>query len=276
MADYLSRMSSDNDLTITTGSNAELNLLATTIFGGTDIPVLLSHELQEATINNAELQAVLQRVTDGWESKSAVAAELRPYFDVRDTLSRSDDGLLMKDSIMVIPRSLRRRALELAHEGHPGIIKMKQRYRSTIWWPGINANVELCVQHCMPCAVSGKSTRATSAPLQSILLPLRSWHTLAIDIFGEVQWAPSSQRFLIVLYDLHSKWLEVATSSHVTSDTVITFLPSSRTSFIDTVYRKWLSLIMAPSSVPPNSQLSLKLMAYSTIALLYITRLPIL
>ena len=104
-------MSFDNDLTITTGSNAEHNLLATisTIFGGTDIPVLLSHELQEATINDVELQAVLQRVTDVWEPKSVLAAELRTYFDVRDTLSRSDDGLLMKDSMVVIPRSLRHR-----------------------------------------------------------------------------------------------------------------------------------------------------------------------
>ena len=155
-----------------------------------NIPVLLSHELQEATINDAELQALLQHVTDGWELKSAVAAELRLYFDVWDTLSRSDDGLPMKDSMVVIPRSLRRRAVELAHEGHPGIVKMKQRCRLTIWWPGINADVERCVQHCVPCAVSGKSTRATPAPLQSIPFPSRSWYTLAIDIFGEVQWAP--------------------------------------------------------------------------------------
>ena len=148
MADYLSRMSSDNVLTITTGSNAELNLLATisAIFGGTDIPVLLSHELQEATNNDAELQAVLQRMTDGWEPKSAVAAELRPYFDVRDIQSCSDDGLLMKDSMVVMPRSLRRCALELAHEGHPGIVKMKQWCCSTIWWPRINTDVERCVQ----------------------------------------------------------------------------------------------------------------------------------
>ena len=46
MTDYLSRMSSDNDLAITTGSNAELNLLATIskIVGGADLPVLLSHK----------------------------------------------------------------------------------------------------------------------------------------------------------------------------------------------------------------------------------------
>lgn len=134
MADYLSHMSSDNDLAIITGCNAELNLLATisTIFGGTDIPVLLSHELQEATISDTELHTVLQRVTDGWQPKSAVAAELQPYFDVWYTLSRSDDGLLMKDSMVVISCSLRHHALELAYEGHPGIVKMKQRCRSMI------------------------------------------------------------------------------------------------------------------------------------------------
>ena len=76
---------------------------------------------------------MLQRVTDGWELKLAVAAELRPYFNLQDTLSRSDDGLLMKDSMVVTPYSLRRHTIDLAHEGHPGFVKMKQRYCSTIW-----------------------------------------------------------------------------------------------------------------------------------------------
>ena len=81
MADYLSRMSFDNDLAISTGNNAELKLLAiiSTIFGGTDIPLLLCHELQETTINDAELQAALQHVTDCWEPKWALVAELRPH-----------------------------------------------------------------------------------------------------------------------------------------------------------------------------------------------------
>ena len=92
-------------------------------------------------------------------------------------------------------------------------------------------------------AVSGKSTRATPAPLQSISFPPRSWHALAIDIFGEMQWAPSSQRFLVVLNDLHSKWPEVVTSSHVTSDTAITF-------FKDTFYRHGLPEVVISDNGP--------------------------
>jgi transposase InsO family protein len=233
MADYLSRMTVLGQLD--DGHNSERDTLATisTIFGSTDLPVLLSHELQTATTNDVELQAVLQRVSEGWKARTTLAAELRPYHDVRETLSTSDDHLLMKDCVVVVPAALRRRVLELAHEGHPGIVKMKQRCRSAVWWPGMNADVESYVRHCVPCAVSGKAVRATPAPLQPIPYPPHVWHTIAIDIFGEVNWAPAHQRFLIVLYDLHSKWPEVATCSHATTDAIITFLK-------DTFYRHGL------------------------------------
>ncbi|CAH3178710.1 unnamed protein product [Porites evermanni] len=43
---------------------------------------------------------------------------------------------------IVIPKQLRCQVLELAHEGHPGIIAMKQRLRTKVWWPGIDKEVE--------------------------------------------------------------------------------------------------------------------------------------
>ncbi len=47
---------------------------------------------------------------------------------------------------------------------------------------------------------------------------------LQIDIFGEIQAAPQSHRFLVVVHDLHSKWPEIAATSSVTSATVIALL----------------------------------------------------
>ena len=43
---------------------------------------------------------------------------------------------------IVIPKQLRCQVLELAHEGHPGIVAMKQRLRTKVWWPGIDKEVE--------------------------------------------------------------------------------------------------------------------------------------
>jgi hypothetical protein len=117
MADYLSRMT-NTDLT----KPAELNSVLTiaTIFGSSDIPVLLATELQVATAGDDTLKTVLRYVSKGWCSRSTLVAELKPYHDVCELLSCSDEGLLMKDNVVVIPGVLRDRVLQLAHEGHPG------------------------------------------------------------------------------------------------------------------------------------------------------------
>jgi len=52
---------------------------------------------------------------------------------------------------IVIPSKLRPRVLSLAHEGHPGIVSMKQRLRSKVWWPGIDRDAEKLGRTCHGC-----------------------------------------------------------------------------------------------------------------------------
>ena len=42
----------------------------------------------------------------------------------------------------MIPSKLRTQVLVLAHEGHPGIVSMRQRLRSKVWWPRIDRQAE--------------------------------------------------------------------------------------------------------------------------------------
>ena len=123
-----------------------------------------------------------------------------------------------------MPVVLRQRVLQLAHEGHPSIVRMKQRCRASVWWSGINGDIECYVQHLVAYAMSGKANQPVASPLQLIALPPEPWHTTSIDIFGEVQWAPAHQRYLIVVSDLYSKWKEVAMRSTMTSSAVIEVL----------------------------------------------------
>lgn len=46
--------------------------------------------------------------------------------------------LVFRGTRIVLPKELRSRVLELAHEGHPGIVAMKHPLRSKVWWPGID------------------------------------------------------------------------------------------------------------------------------------------
>ena len=47
-----------------------------------------------------------------------------------------------------------------------------------------------------------------------------------MDICGELHGVPHHQRFLIVAYDLHSKWPEAVSTGSVTTSVVIDFLES--------------------------------------------------
>jgi hypothetical protein len=50
---------------------------------------------------------------------------------------------------MVIPQKLRPRVIELSHEGHKGILKMKQRLRTKVWWPGLTKKRKSSAKHVM-------------------------------------------------------------------------------------------------------------------------------
>jgi len=126
----------------------------------------------------------------------------------------------------VIPSALRQQASELAHEGHPDVLRMKQRCHESMWWPGIAKDIEKYVRNCEPCVISGKSTKPKPAPLLPVEWPIKPWRKIAIDVAGEFHASPQHQRFLLVAVDLHSKRPEVMMCGTVTSTKVIEFLTS--------------------------------------------------
>ncbi len=68
---------------------------------------------------------------------------LQAFYKIRDELSVSDGhGLLLRAHRLVLPSTLRQRALHIAHEGHQGLTKTKQLLREKIWFPGIDAMVK--------------------------------------------------------------------------------------------------------------------------------------
>ena len=80
------------------------------------------------------------------------------------------------------PKVLRTRILDLAHEGHQGVVKTNQRVRSKVWWPGIDREVE---QRCKVChgyqIVSGKPC---PEPMKRTVLPEGPWQDVAADLLG--------------------------------------------------------------------------------------------
>ena len=83
--------------------------------------------------------------------------DLRQFWNARHLLTEVN-GIVLRGSQIVIPKSLRRDMIQSAHEGHLGIAKTKCRAREVILWPGMGAQLETVVANCNVCARFGENS----------------------------------------------------------------------------------------------------------------------
>jgi len=63
------------------------------------------------------------------------------YRKFKDEVSITNGRLLVKQNKKVIPQTLRKKVVKLAHTGHQGIGNTKSLLRSKVWFPNINKMV---------------------------------------------------------------------------------------------------------------------------------------
>ena len=67
---------------------------------------------------------------------------------------------LLKGNHIVLPKSLRKAVLELAHDppmsGHLGLGKYKKRVLQSFYWPGVFADV---TRHCRSCDICQRTSK---------------------------------------------------------------------------------------------------------------------
>ncbi|XP_062503757.1 uncharacterized protein K02A2.6-like [Corticium candelabrum] len=165
------------------------------------------------TRHDPQLSALLLIVQSEWPSYKGQLPELiTPFWDSQHLLSQVDE-VILRGSQIVIPKSLRSHVINLAHEGHLGIVKTKTRAREVVWWPGMNSQLEQAVSKCEACAQYQNQQR--KEPLQSSTLPGRPWERIAMDLFSI-----ENCNYLVVV-DYYSRFPELQRLSGLKAATVI-------------------------------------------------------
>ncbi|XP_041453694.1 uncharacterized protein K02A2.6-like [Lytechinus variegatus] len=168
-------------------------------------------EIANATSNDTELQRVMASIRSNSWSKDDM---MSTFYKVRHELSVKR-GVLLRDHRVVIPRSLRQRTMNIAHEAHKGIVRLKQALRTKVWWPHIDDDAENAVRHCPACQVeSAPPRKETICPTE---MPKQPWHTLHIDLCGPL---PNGKSLLVVV-DNASRWPEVEIITSTTTESII-------------------------------------------------------
>ncbi|KAL3098815.1 hypothetical protein niasHT_024569 [Heterodera trifolii] len=115
---------------------------------------------------------------------------------------------------VVIPKIFQAKILRLFHKGHPGMKRMKQLARQSIFWPKLDNEIEDYVQNCEPCQLAAKAPIKTD--LHSWPKPTGPWQRIHIDFAG-----PFFGKIFLIVVDSFSKYPEVFEMANSTASATI-------------------------------------------------------
>lgn len=158
-------------------------------------------EITAESVRDKQLQRLVRCVNENdWSD----AGDLGRYKQVSSELM-CKNGIVMRGDQVVLPNSLRSRALKLAHSSHMGMTKMKQYLRLRVWWPGLDGDVDSMVRACGICQAVNPEGAEKLEPLRSPPFPDRPFSRVHIDLFGPL----ATGETILGIVDAFSNWPEL-------------------------------------------------------------------
>lgn len=155
---------------------------------------ITAEEIKTETQKDETLQKVIKAInSETWPD------ELQKFKSISDELTTQNDFVL-RGNRFVLPSTLRERAVEIAHESHPGITTMKRFLRHRLWWPGMDTQITLKVENCTDCVLLAKVS--PPAPMRRTPIPHTKWEYIAIDFYS----AKNPDFIILVIVDFFSRF----------------------------------------------------------------------
>lgn len=181
-----------------TGTAAESDLVASFDASLTQHQPISWQALKEATTSDESLQLLLTHIEEGFPEKpAALPPAIRPFHLHRSYLYTVDGVAVYKDRL-IIPSALQKSCLAHLHSAHQGTTMMLAKAESSIFWPGISADIAAHRESCSTCNTMAPS-QASQPPFPPVL-PTRPFQSICADYFHH------RGHFYMVIVDRFSGW----------------------------------------------------------------------
>jgi hypothetical protein len=147
--DYLSRMSprplAQAEVSEALTFDAADNRFTRLLLGGGRF----YEQLASASLNDPTLKFIRACVVQGWLRRAPVhLPDVAQYWPMRFRLRVSGPFCLLDNDRTCVPADLTVQALNLFHQGHPGVGSMQNKLRRLLYWPGWTSAVRIFVLGC--------------------------------------------------------------------------------------------------------------------------------
>ena len=161
-----------------------------------------------------EYQQLRTFIINGFpDHRSQLPEPCKRYWHTCEHLS-IDDNLIVYGCRLLIPSRMRQQTLAQLHESHQGTVRTKQRAHLSIYWPGMDNDIDnliLAYQTCQDCLPSN-----VKEPLIHKPRPDRPFQEIAIDFCSY------AGRDYLITVDCFTDWPEIICMNHGTTTLQLT------------------------------------------------------
>nr|KAG5699460.1 hypothetical protein BaRGS_016306 [Batillaria attramentaria] len=246
-ADALSRLPSGDDIDFDREESGEdTDMVCAIRVLSLQVKPFDANILRQESGKDPVIATVMRYVREGWPLKHAeINEEVRKFQKLSDSLSTCH-GCLIYGTRVVIPQSLQPKILDLLHIGHFGMERMKQLARTAVYWPGIDAAIEMTSRRCDSCGEH--QNKPSKPPVHPWMSPEKPWSRVHLDHainFMGTNW--------LVITDAYSKYPCIhptsSTSTRATLDLLEedfahfgyphTLVSDNATTFVSEEFQSW-------------------------------------
>ena len=136
-------------------------------------------DLQRHAALDEEYQHLKVIILRGFpDHKGELPESCKQYWQVHHNLT-IDNNVIVYGCRLLIPRQMHREILNQLHEAHQGMVRTKQCACLTIYWPGLDNDIDNMVSQCTQCQIHLPSH--PREPLISKPRPARPFQEIAAD-----------------------------------------------------------------------------------------------
>ncbi|GFU76717.1 transposon Tf2-9 polyprotein [Trichonephila clavipes] len=177
-----------------------------------DVPSRSPKEIRDEQMKDEELVKIISCLEDPDKNVNYVNWVERGYLMNQGVLFRYAPDSESEEAQLVIPSHERTLILKNHHDapmaGHYGAEGTYTRIAKNYYWTGMRKYITDYVKNCPDCIKYKASNQKPSGLLQTPV-PAQRFETLAIDLFGPLPESKDGKRWILIIEDCTTKWVEL-------------------------------------------------------------------
>ncbi len=134
------------------------------------------------------------------------------------------DSNHQKKLLVCLPKLLRKQILRDFHDSeiagaHLGFLKTYLKVKSRFFWPNCEKSIRKYVNNCESCQLNKGDRKAEKGLLQPIDVKF-PFECIGVDILGPITSSSKGCKYIIIMIDLFTKWLETKAIRNTRSETL--------------------------------------------------------